>query len=58
MYGQHSKDYSMPTAMNMIGKHGKVTDLSMDSMTFRWDDKWSSIQNQDIHVFDKEFFDV
>ena len=58
MYGQHSKDYGMPTSMNMIGKHGKVTDLTMDSMTFRWDDKWSSIQNQDIHVFDKEFFDV
>ena len=58
MYGQNFKDYSIPTPMNMIGKHGKVLELTTQSMTFSWKESWAKICNQDIHVFDKEFFNV
>jgi hypothetical protein len=58
MYGQNNKDYSIPTPMNMIGKHGKIIEMTNNSMTFSWGERWSKIHNQDIHVFDKEFFNV
>jgi len=58
MYGHNNKDYSIPTPMNMLGKHGKVIAMTKMSMTFSWGERWSKIQDQDIHVFDKEFFNV
>jgi len=58
MYGQNNNDYSIPTPMNMIGKDGKIIEITKNSMTFGWGERWSKIYGQDVHVFDKEFFYV
>jgi hypothetical protein len=58
MYGQNNKDYNIPTPMNMIGSHGKIIEITKNSMTFGWGQHWSKIHGQDVHVFDKEFFHV
>jgi len=58
MYGGRTTQYSMPTAMNMIGADSNILSLDMYSMYFSWNKQCSRIYDQDVHVFNKDIIDV
>ena len=58
MYGQYKNEYAIPTAMHMMGADANILDLNFDRVKFSWKDHWASVQNNDVHIFDKEYFDV
>ena len=44
--------------MNMIGTDSKILDMTDNSLTFSWKNQYSILCDQDVHVFNKEIFDV
>ena len=58
LYGNCKENYSIPTAMNMIGTDSKILDMTDNSLTFSWKNQYSILCDQDVHVFNKEIFDV
>jgi hypothetical protein len=58
IYGQYKDDYTIPTPMHMMGADANILDLNFNRVNFSWKDQWASVQNHDVHIFDKEYFNV
>lgn len=56
MYGGYTKTYCLPEPMMMIGKDVNVVELTDNSLTYQWGDRYAEIHGHDIHVFNKEYF--
>jgi hypothetical protein len=58
MYGQYTSDYAIPVAMPMMGAQARILELDLLHAKVAWKDQHASVHNQDVHLFDKEYFDV
>lgn len=55
MYGFHKSNYLIPNPMFMMGKDAEVIELSNTKLTYKWKKNYATIENTDVHVFNKEF---
>ena len=56
MYGFNSADYCLPEPMFMMGADAKILDITDNALTYNWKTYQATLENQDVHVFDKEYW--